>query len=399
MALNKRDKSKKDEEKKKSQAKGSAKSKAKSKYTKTSLKAMRKSQLVELALKMGLTGVSGLKKDDLIEKILRESSKEKEKTKVKKPKKVELSEQNGQTFTSSKKYEIENINAVVEPEYPVETKDLPSEYDDTKLILLIRDPWWAFVYWEISQEVREKYNIVRNQHNKSLKLRVYDVTDNREDDYFDVDINDHTNNWYIRLPKSNRHYVAELVVVDEEGEKPITKSNKYIAPRETVSDNYDVEWMVPDWAKIYEASAGYREKGMSEKEISQKLLKHNLSSVTLPHLPSSEMPSSHFLGASEYLAGSFPSSGSAVKVVGEKEKHKNFWLKADCELIVYGATEPDAVVKVKGEPIRLSSDGSFTLRFALPDGNQDIDIKAVNNDGDMEKEIVFYIKRETKTKA
>ena len=56
----------------------------------------------------------------------------------------------------------------------------------------------------------------------------------------------------------------------------------------------------------------------------------------------------------------------------------SFWLVVDTELIVYGATEPDAQVTIQGKPITLRRDGTFTLRFALPDGKQTIDVLAVS---------------------
>lgn len=59
-----------------------------------------------------------------------------------------------------------------------------------------------------------------------------------------------------------------------------------------------------------------------------------------------------------------------------------FWFNVNAELIVYGATEPDAHVTIDGEPIRLRPDGSFTLRFALPDGDYALRAKAVSVRGD-----------------
>jgi hypothetical protein len=48
---------------------------------------------------------------------------------------------------------------------------------------------------------------------------------------------------------------------------------------------------------------------------------------------------------------------------------RDFWFNVNAELIVYGATEPDARVTIDGEAVVLRADGTFTLRFALPDGD------------------------------
>lgn len=60
---------------------------------------------------------------------------------------------------------------------------------------------------------------------------------------------------------------------------------------------------------------------------------------------------------------------------------RGFWFNINAELIVYGATEPDATVTIEGRPIRLRPDGSFTLRFALPDGDYSLRAEAVSADG------------------
>ena len=51
-------------------------------------------------------------------------------------------------------------------------------------------------------------------------------------------------------------------------------------------------------------------------------------------------------------------------------KARKFWFQLDAELIVYGATEPNARVTLQGEPVKLRPDGTFTMRFSLPDSRQ-----------------------------
>ena len=80
-----------------------------------------------------------------------------------------------------------------------------------------------------------------------------------------------------------------------------------------------------------------------------------------------------------------------------KPKQRKFWLIVDCELIVYGATEPDAKVSVQGKEIKLRPDGTFAMRFALPDGKQVIPVKAVSSDRIEERTITPIVSRETRT--
>ena len=70
---------------------------------------------------------------------------------------------------------------------------------------------------------------------------------------------------------------------------------------------------------------------------------------------------------------SIPSSwsgavGSVTSPYGRAERPRGFWFNVNAELIVYGATEPDAEVTIGGKKIRLRPDGTFSYRFALPDG-------------------------------
>lgn len=60
---------------------------------------------------------------------------------------------------------------------------------------------------------------------------------------------------------------------------------------------------------------------------------------------------------------------------------KSFWFNVNAELIVYGATEPGAKVTLGGHEIKLRPDGTFSYRFALPDGNYDLPAVAVSADG------------------
>jgi hypothetical protein len=60
---------------------------------------------------------------------------------------------------------------------------------------------------------------------------------------------------------------------------------------------------------------------------------------------------------------------------------RGFWFNVNAELIIYGATEPAARVTLGGHEIKLRPDGSFSYRFALPDGKYDLPAVAVSTDG------------------
>jgi hypothetical protein len=99
-----------------------------------------------------------------------------------------------------------------------------------------------------------------------------------------------------------------------------------------------------------------------------------VSSVTLPELLGAELPA--------------PSIGPVEGISSALEagpQPQGFWLNLNAELIVYGATERDAALTLGGVPIQLRSDGSFTCRFALPDGSYELPVVAVSKTGDVRK--------------
>jgi hypothetical protein len=72
-----------------------------------------------------------------------------------------------------------------------------------------------------------------------------------------------------------------------------------------------------------------------------------------------------------------------------------FWLQVNVELIVYGATDPDAQVTVAGRPVELRPDGTFSLRFSLPDGDYELPVAAVSADGGQGRAAHLRFNRQT----
>jgi len=140
------------------------------------------------------------------------------------------------------------------------------------------------------------------------------------------------------------------------------------------------------------ASAGAVEDGVATEAWNRLLrwleaemgpLKAGLSSgawqqqQVAPTRPMPEAP-----GAGEKIgfeAG--PSGVSSHAFKGAPGKPRSFWFKVQADLVVHGATEPDAQVVVGGVPVTLRPDGTFTLRFALPDGKFALAAEAASADG------------------
>ena len=265
--------------------------------------------------------------------------------------------------------------------------DLPGTYGDTKIVLLPRDPAWCYTFWEISNNKKEE--IIKAHGINSLEnlwLRVYDVTSLENFDgtnahkFFDVKINLAAINWYLNVPETNRSWCVDLGLKLSDGKFiTIARSNIVIMPRFGVSSLTDEQWAIlqREFERLLELS-GVQMIGRSSFDIA-KLMKERWEEL----LAISEV---HGLVSSGFVS-SFRKE--------ESSKKKDFYLVADTELIVYGETMPNAKLYIQNEEYKLPPDGRFSLRMGLPDGIKEIPIKAISEDGTMEKEIKFSVTRKS----
>lgn len=267
-----------------------------------------------------------------------------------------------------------------------EHKALPEGYGATEAALLPRDPNWMFVYWEITENSRK--NLAR-EHGEDIfqkgrqVIRVHDVSDGAGAKYFDIAVMHDAKSWYVNVQEAGRAYCCEVGLVLPDGRFiGIVKTNTVSLPAGRVSDVTDEKWMAvtSDFDKLLQLS-GVEYIGKGSGEVAKSLAQRW------------EMLRAVFSRASSWGVSSM-SSHSLQK---PEEKQKKFWLVADCELILYGATEPDAFVTVSGRKVNLNPDGTFSMRFALPDGVVDLPVKAMSKDETDSREIDIKVTRATTT--
>ncbi|MCX5680427.1 MAG: DUF4912 domain-containing protein [Candidatus Omnitrophica bacterium] len=256
----------------------------------------------------------------------------------------------------------------------------PSGYGDNKIVLLVRDPWWIFAYWEIrkekTDEITRKISDSGDECEKSI-LRVYDVTGvnfngHNANSYFDIELKGLASTWYINVSSPDRSWVVDIGVLTKKGNfYLLARSNAVHTPRFGMSDQLDAEWMIPEdeYWKMFGLSGGFG-VGKGSLEVREMIKKRFEEQIT---------------------SGAISSSASFYR----KPAARKFWLVVNTELIVYGATEPDAKVTVQGKEITLRPDGTFSLRFALPDGKQVIPVEAASNDGIDHLKITPIVTRKT----
>lgn len=268
-------------------------------------------------------------------------------------------------------------------------RELPTEYGDTKIVLLVRDPEWVYAYWEINDATRAELKLPRDGHSRRMILRVYKISGRNWPEesahyFFDVDVSPYANNWYVHMPEVSERWCAEVGFFDEEGNYiAIARSNVISTPRDSISNETDAHWMAVEetFQKLYGVNGP---RGMREMQLrgGSEALIRQLEKQVFPMLRGESLSS-----------GMFSGSQSAIPVaVAEKD----FWLQVHMEVILYGATEKTAKVRVNDRPVRLNPDGTFSMRFALPDGEHALHVQAVNQDGDMEREVTPVVTKITR---
>ena len=95
--------------------------------------------------------------------------------------------------------------------------DLPFTYNQTVVKILAQTPEILFVYWDISEEDRQKYIETYGENFFNETKPVLIITNKTMNYTFEVDINDFANSWYLHINDAKCEYNIEL------GRRPISK--------------------------------------------------------------------------------------------------------------------------------------------------------------------------------
>jgi hypothetical protein len=366
--------------------------------TQDKLLACTKKRLTELARSAGVAGWHGMTKDQLVQALAAKSPKSRPAAKkrrlARKPAAVAKARPRIQAAaarnTSGASAEEQVENSKYDVGVPTRDlsarapKDLPAGYGKDRIVVMVRDPYWLHCYWELTRHAIQRAEAALGQewHTARPILRLLDVSNrgtanSSETAIRDIDIHGGCNNWYIDVNSPPRSFRVDIGYLSRNGRfYVLSRSNVVTTPRAGVSDVIDENWADIDAKKadrIYAMSGGFDPAGTSSlelKELFEERLRRPLGSPAVTSFGS---------------GGLLPAG-----------KTRAFWFKLDAELIVYGATEPNARVTLQGEPVKLRPDGTFTMRYSLPDSRQIIPAVATSPDGAEERTIVLAVERNTK---
>ena len=245
-----------------------------------------------------------------------------------------------------------------------------------RLVVMVRDPYWLHANWELSQRSVHRAQVAMggNWFQAQPILRLFQVDeDNSPTRARDIPIHGGVNHWYIDVQEPPLNYRLEIgYLAADDSFYSLARSNTVSTPPAGTSDAVDKNWAdVAEHAdRIYAMSGGYSTDGTS-REL-QELLEERLNRPL-----GSPMKTRYGSGAA-----------------GGRAKSMEF--AVDAELIVYGAVDQGAHVTLKGEPIALRSDGTFTVRISMPNRRQVIPIVASSSDGTLQRTISMIVERNTK---
>ncbi|HNQ90758.1 MAG TPA: DUF4912 domain-containing protein [Verrucomicrobiota bacterium] len=320
---------------------------------------------------------------------------------------------------------------------------LPESYGTQRLFLSVRDPQWLHAHWDLGEA--EARLLAAQAAGGQLILRVYRGAAGTLP-VSEIPLAAGARAWFLRIADGGGRYVAELGYWDPDGAwRRLALSDPVAVPEEPGPAEGPVEFAtfpvdvpfsvilgkveevarenVPlvqmlsalraagfeDLPSVSEAQAGVWTPEQ-ERALAAVLRVDPDRRVWVGSLDLTEAVRQRLaaeggvptgVGVPTSPAGGFggPTSSEAIDSQGGVPSaapgRRGFWFSVNAELIVYGATEPDATLTVGGRPVRLRADGTFSLRFALPDGDYALPLRAMSREGDDGREAALEFRRRT----
>jgi uncharacterized protein len=284
---------------------------------------------------------------------------------------------------------------------------LPEAYGTKRLVLTARDPRWLYAHWDFTREQLEECN--SRSAGGHLILRLY-----QEDsaNIADIPVHPESRNWFVPVPQPGARYHAELGFYPPNAGPWTTISNSapVTAPPAELSTDTSVEFktLLPDTpAEEIKALAklavdkhipvkqliqqlktnGGRDlpggpktprrlTSEQEQALSEMVIVDEIRRISVSSLDIEEVLHREVLRQAAAIANAPIEAQDWSGVVGlpsspsnAQEQPRGFWFNINAEMVIYGATDPNANVTIGGRPVTLRPDGTFSFRFALPDGD------------------------------
>lgn len=224
------------------------------------LKGSSRAKLLSASRLLGLTGVSRLRKDELVDRLWRalpvfESPKAEGKAPPTTPEAVpSTTEHAGRSRADfeAHKYSLTDREASsAGPRESSAPKYIPWSYGQDRVRALPIDPERLYVYWEVTDEARERAQgkLGAGASTAWLNLRVYDTTGRLFDgtnahSYFDHRVDNGSRQWFFDVGKAGSEAFVEIGMKSHEGYfVRIARSGRVIFPRRSPAPYREPQWL------------------------------------------------------------------------------------------------------------------------------------------------------------
>jgi uncharacterized protein len=263
------------------------------------------------------------------------------------------------------------LKSAVAPTAPGDVRDA--------LVAEAHDPSWIHVRWALSRDTlaRAEAALGTQWHHAVPVLRLFDVTNEEgaissQVRVRDIEIHGDVDHWYLPVQHAPRSYKVQI---GYRGAGSLffmmAQSNKVQTPRP--------------------GSHSLKSRETTRQRSSRDAIESTIHFEKIPSYDLRALPTAGIAQGN----GTTPKTPSAG-VSKEEIVPSPVELRLHAELIVHGSTDPHAELKLLGDRIPVSRDGTFSHRFSLPEGRQVIDAVVTTRNGCHQRTIVLGIERNTK---
>ncbi|MGC9941587.1 MAG: DUF4912 domain-containing protein [Verrucomicrobiota bacterium] len=306
--------------------------------------------------------------------------------------------------------------------------ELPESYGTRKLFLTARDPHWLYAHWDLTRSQQLELNSASTDGHLVLRIFAGKIEGHPA---YEIHVHPESRHWFAHVERAGNSYAAELGYYSALGKwLRVAISGGTVTPPDAVSREDDAEFATipfefpfarlmqiiedavhdniplaqaieelrraghPDLPRFTAASLAtttprpastwtpQQEQALAKVINIDQTRRIWMGSLEITELIRRRLAHDVSSPSSAFGISSFGLSSLTSPFGGESSTAKSFWFNVNAELIIYGATEPSAKVTLGGHEIKLRSDGTFSYRFALPDGNYDLPAVAVSAEGD-----------------
>ena len=165
----------------------------------------------------------------------KKSSKTKNPTTKKTTTKSSVAKKTATKKSTAKKDPVKKRSSVKEKVAIVEYYDLPYRYNQTVVKVLAQTPTNLFIYWDISDTDRKKFQKQYGDNFFENTRPILIVHNNTLNYSFEVEINDFANSWYLHVADSKCDYKIEL------GRRPIHKTEQLYTDYIYITTSNEIE--------------------------------------------------------------------------------------------------------------------------------------------------------------